>query len=117
VTQTTLRPEPRTTALSLIRTTALDHAARHDHDGEEPAPPNWDMCTALTAALEHWRAAGTLTEGALLLTEWLAVELGSYLFQQLGQDKARFEQWLLDFGDQVCQSQPHGHGDPHGHRR
>lgn len=109
MTETTLRPEPRTTALSLIRTTALDHVARHDHSGHEPPPPNWEMYNNLTSALECWHAAGTLREDSLLLAEWLAVELSSCLFQQLGQDKARLDQWLLEFGDQVCQSQTHKH--------
>lgn len=67
------------------------------------------MYNTLTSALEHWRTADTLKVDALLLAEWLAVELGSHLFQQLGQDKARFDQWLLEFGDQVCQSQTHEH--------
>ncbi|MFF4607798.1 hypothetical protein ACFY12_34295 [Streptomyces sp. NPDC001339] len=107
--ETTTRPEPRTTALSLIRTTALDEVARREHSGDAPPPANWEMYNGLTATLGNWHAADTLREDSLLLTEWLAVEFCGYLFQQLNQDRARLDRWLRDFGDQVCQSQQHEH--------
>ncbi|MER6540484.1 hypothetical protein ABT215_43420 [Streptomyces sp900105755] len=88
MTETTIRPEPRTTAYSLIRAVALDHAAR-DHRGDEPPPPNLGMYNDLTSVLERWRAAGTLREDSLLLAEWLAVELCGYLYGRLNQDRDR----------------------------
>ncbi|MEU1500545.1 hypothetical protein [Streptomyces sp. NPDC005732] len=108
MTEITIRPEPRTTALTLIRTTALDHAAPGRRD-DEPPLPNQQMYDGLTSALESWRAAGTLRENALLLVEWLAVELCGYLYEHVGQDNGRFDRWLRDFGDEVCQSQTHPH--------
>ncbi|WP_146057517.1 hypothetical protein [Streptomyces sp. SM12] len=100
--------EPRTVAFQLIRTTALDEAARHTPGADAQPPANWEMHRSLTAALEGWQKnGGTLTE-SLLLTEWLAVELAAYLFQQL-RDQDRMERWLRDFGDEVCQVQQHGH--------
>lgn len=106
--ETTAPSEPRTVALSLIRTTALDEAARHAPVADGQPPANWEMHRSLTAALEGWQTDGTLRENSLLLTEWLAVDLVAYLSQQLG-DQARMERWLRDFGDQVCQVQQHGH--------
>ncbi|HBF78520.1 MAG TPA: hypothetical protein DD420_00850 [Streptomyces sp.] len=100
--------EPRTVALSLIRTTALDEAARHASGADGPPPANWEMHRSLTAALEGWQADGTLRENSLLLTESLAVDLVAHLSQQLG-DQASMERWLRDFGDQVCRVQQHGH--------
>lgn len=108
MTETTIRPEPRATALSVIRATALDHVAPRDRE-DEPSPPNRQMYDSLTSALESWRTAGTLREDSLLLSEWLAVELCGYLFERLGQDSGRFDRWLRDFGDEVCQSQTHPH--------
>ncbi|MET9127757.1 hypothetical protein [Streptomyces sp. NPDC004528] len=108
MTEITIRPEPRAAALTLIRTTALDHAAPGRGD-DEPPPPNREMYDGLTSALESWRAASTLREDSLLLVEWLAVELCSYLYEHLGQDNGRFDRWLRDFGDEVCQSQTHPH--------
>ncbi|MER6309454.1 hypothetical protein [Streptomyces sp. NPDC001657] len=106
--ETMTRPEPRTTALTLTRTTALDEAARHNPQGGVPAA-NWEMYDDLTATLEKWHAASTLREDSLLLTEWLAVELCASVFQQLNQDRNRLDHWLCDFGEQVCQSQQHEH--------
>lgn len=101
--------EPRTTAFSLIRTTALDHATRRDHREDEPPPPNREMYNDLTSVLQNWHAADTLREDSLLLAEWLAVELCGYLYGQLNQDRNRVDQWLREFGDQVCHSQMHAH--------
>ncbi|MER7694574.1 hypothetical protein [Streptomyces sp. NPDC097610] len=109
MTETTIRPEPRTTAFSLIRATALDHATRRDHREDEPPPPNREMYNDLTSVLENWHAADTLREDSLLLAEWLAVELCGYLYGQPNQDRARLDQWLREFGDQVCHSQMHAH--------
>jgi hypothetical protein len=105
--QITTRPEPRKVALSLVRAIALDMAA-YRSPGYGPEEPNWEMHNDLTATLKGWHTAGTLREDALLLTEWLAVDLCAYLFQQIG-DGARLETWLRDFGDQVCQVQQHAH--------
>ena len=108
MTETAAPPTPRTTALTLIRTTALDEAARHGQGQDGPAA-NWDMYHGLTATLEKWRAAGTLREDSLLLTEWLAVELCASIFQQFNRDRNRLDHWMRDFGDQVCRSQQHEH--------
>ncbi|MCX4581168.1 hypothetical protein OHB41_50370 [Streptomyces sp. NBC_01571] len=108
MTEITIRPEPRTTALTLIRATALDHVAPGSRD-DEPPLPNRQMYDDLTSALQSWRAAGTLREDSLLLVEWLAVELCGYLHESLDQDNSRFDRWLRDFGDEVCQSQTHPH--------
>ncbi|CAL9279181.1 hypothetical protein ABZ568_25900 [Streptomyces olindensis] len=105
--ETAIRPEPRGTAFSLIRATALDLAAHRDGEGQPPA--NWEMYDSLTAALKCWHAADCLREDSLLLTEWLACELIAYLYQQLGQDRDRLEAWLRDHGDQVSQAQQHAH--------
>ncbi|MEU6350138.1 hypothetical protein ABZ896_12505 [Streptomyces sp. NPDC047072] len=67
------------------------------------------MYGVLTAALESWRAVGTLREDSLILIEWLATEWCGYRLQQVRQDRGRFERWLRDFGDQVCQQQRHAH--------
>ncbi|MEU5632265.1 hypothetical protein ACH47C_24160 [Streptomyces rishiriensis] len=109
MTETTIRLEPRTTAFSLIRTAALDHATRRDHREDEPPPPNREMYTDLTSVLQNWHAAHTLREDSLLLAEWLAVELCGYLYGQLNQDRDQLDQWLREFGDQVCHSQMHAH--------
>ncbi|MEU6462233.1 hypothetical protein [Streptomyces sp. NPDC046976] len=66
------------------------------------------MHRSLTDSLESWQADGTLHENSLRLTEWLAVDLTAYLLQQLG-NRARVEQWLRDFGDQVSRAQQHDH--------
>jgi hypothetical protein len=103
--------DPRTAAFTLLHTTALDAAAHHqngDDEGGQP-PANSEMYHQLTATLEHWQAAGTLREDALALTEWLATELCAYLLHQLNQDKRRFERWLTEHGDRVCQAQQHPH--------
>lgn len=105
---TTSAPSPRTVALSLIKATALGEAARRVPGEDGSALANWEMRHGLTATLESWQTDGTLREDALVLTEWLAVELCVYLVQQLG-DQDRMERWLRDFGDQVCQTQQHGH--------
>ncbi|MCC9707373.1 hypothetical protein E4N62_20060 [Streptomyces sp. MNU76] len=105
--ETTIRPEPRDTAFSLIRATALDVAAHHDGEGQPLA--NWEMYNSLTAALKCWHAADCLREDSLLLTEWLACELIAYVYQQLGQDRDRLDNWLRDHGDQVSQAQQHAH--------
>ncbi|MEV7282892.1 hypothetical protein [Streptomyces sp. NPDC093111] len=104
---TVVRPEPRAVALSLVRVNALDHAASSS-PAHGPAEPNWEMHRRLTRVLERWQADGTLREDALLLTEWLAVDLVAGLSEQF-RDPARMERWLLDFGDQVSQGQQHAH--------
>ncbi|WP_329292862.1 hypothetical protein [Streptomyces sp. NBC_01455] len=68
MTEITIRPEPRTSALTLIRATALDHVAPGGRD-DEPPLPNRQMYDDLTSALESWRAAGTLREDSLLLAK------------------------------------------------
>ncbi|MGW1291207.1 hypothetical protein ACWD4N_48745 [Streptomyces sp. NPDC002586] len=102
-------PNPRDTGFALIRMTAQGEAARRAQGGGGPPPADAEMYGALTGALEAWRAAGSLREDALLLTEWLATEWCAYRLQQLGQDHDRFDQWLRDFGDQVSQQQRHAH--------
>jgi hypothetical protein len=93
----------------LIRTAALDRATRRDHREDEPPLLNREMYNDLTSVLENWRAADTLREDSLLLAEWLAVELCGYLYGQFNQDTGQLDQWLREFGDQVCQSQMHAH--------
>ncbi|MFD8725635.1 hypothetical protein ACFV2H_48790 [Streptomyces sp. NPDC059629] len=109
MTETSIRPTPRTTAFALIKTTALDHVAHCNHSEDEPPPPNREMYNDLTSVLENWHAADTLREDSLLLAEWLAVELCGYLYGQLNQDRGQLDQWLREFGDQVCRSQMHAH--------
>ncbi|MFF8919520.1 hypothetical protein ACF08M_41115 [Streptomyces sp. NPDC015032] len=96
---------PGAFALSLIRTTALDEAAR---GADGPPLANWEPHRTLTQALEGWRKDGTLRESSLLLVEWLASELCAYAATRFG-DRARTERWLRDFGDQVCRVQQHAH--------
>ncbi|MFF9594223.1 hypothetical protein ACF1FX_34460 [Streptomyces sp. NPDC014646] len=96
---------PDAFALSLIRTTALDEAAR---GADGPPPANWEMHRTLTQALEGWRKDGTLRESSLLLVEWLASELCAYVAGRAG-GRARVERWLRDFGDEVCRVQQHAH--------
>ncbi|MEV8101736.1 hypothetical protein [Streptomyces sp. NPDC088135] len=102
------RIAPGAFALSLIRATALDEAARHAPGTDGPPPVNWEMHRTLTQMLESWRKGGTLRESSLLLVEWLASELCAYVVGQVG-DRARVEQWLEDFGDEVCRAQQHAH--------
>ncbi|MFI9630863.1 hypothetical protein [Streptomyces sp. NPDC052042] len=81
------RPTGRTTgafALSLIRTTALDEAARHAPGADGPPPANWELHRALTETLESWQEDGTLRESSLLLVEWLIAELCAYVAGQVG---------------------------------
>ncbi|MFD1275852.1 hypothetical protein ACFQ51_42205 [Streptomyces kaempferi] len=47
MTEITIRPEPRTTALTLIRETALDHVAPGGRD-DEPPLPNRHLALVLT---------------------------------------------------------------------
>lgn len=98
---------PRAVAYSLVGTCALDETARQTAEGDSP-PPNWEMYRSLTAALESWHKGGTLRQNSLVLTEWLAVDLAAYLYQQIG-DRVGLQQWLLEFGDQVCRAQQHDH--------
>ncbi|WP_018569641.1 hypothetical protein [Streptomyces sp. PsTaAH-124] len=107
--ETTVEPRPGVVALSLIRTIALDEAAHSAAGSREQAPPNWSVYRDLTERLETWKAAGTLRENGLLTVEWLAVDLIAYRFQALGENKGKLDQWLNDFGDQVCRSQRHAH--------
>ncbi|MFJ1839901.1 hypothetical protein ACIOJ9_39330 [Streptomyces sp. NPDC088175] len=102
------RITPGAVALGLIRTTALDEAARHAPGAGGPPPANWEMYRALTGTLESWQRDGRLREESVLLAEWLAVELGAYVAAQVG-DQVRVERWLRDFGDQVCRVQRHAH--------
>ncbi|MFF3735330.1 hypothetical protein ACFYXM_34955 [Streptomyces sp. NPDC002476] len=102
------RLTPGTYALSLIRTTALDEAARHAPGADGPPPANWELHRTLTQTLESWRKGGTLRESSLLLVEWLASELCAYAAARFG-DQARMERWLRDFGDEVCRVQQHTH--------
>ncbi|MFD7533786.1 hypothetical protein ACFV8E_40320 [Streptomyces sp. NPDC059849] len=99
---------PGAVALGLIRTTALDEAARHAPGAGGPPPANWEMHRALTSALESWQKGGRLREESVLLAECLAVELSAYVATQVG-DQDRVDRWLRDFGDQVCQVQQHAH--------
>ncbi|MFF4667876.1 hypothetical protein [Streptomyces sp. NPDC001282] len=75
---------PGAFALSLIRTTALDEAARHAPGADGPPPANWEIHRALTDMLESQREDGTLRESSLLLVEWLASELCGYVARQVG---------------------------------
>ncbi|MES9512235.1 hypothetical protein ABWJ92_38730 [Streptomyces sp. NPDC000609] len=99
---------PGAVALGLIRTTALDEAARHAPGAGGPPPANWEMHRGLTDALESWQEDGRLREESVLLAEWLAVELSAYVAAQVG-DRTRMESWLRRFGTQVRRAQRHAH--------
>ena len=107
--EVTASSTPRSAAFSMIRTVSLDEAAHRGRGEQGSPPPNWAMYEELTASLEGWEKDGALRENSLRLVEWLAVELACYLSLQLGRDQERVEQWLREFGDQVCRAQQHPH--------
>ncbi|MGW2184123.1 hypothetical protein ACWCXX_40505 [Streptomyces sp. NPDC001732] len=78
------RKTPGAFALSLIRTTALDEAARHAPGADGPPSANWELHRTLTETLESRQEDGTLRESSLLLVEWLIAELCAYVAGQVG---------------------------------
>ncbi|OIV39345.1 hypothetical protein BIV57_00415 [Mangrovactinospora gilvigrisea] len=101
-------PAPHALACDLIRTTALDAAARH-RSGEADTAELSELRARVTDALEAWQAAGTLQRDVLVLVGRLAIALCSTAFEQYNWDAARFERWLCTFGDLVCADQQHPH--------
>ena len=102
--------EPRDAAYALIRSAALGEAL---HRGEGPPPADTAMFDRLTASLLHWETEETLRVEGLSLIEWLATDLGAYLHEQCGRDRARVDEWLVDHGDRASQAQqrhPHPAG-------
>jgi hypothetical protein len=51
--ETTAVSTPHATAITLIRTTALDEVAHHGADGDGPPAANWDMFDSLTATMKN----------------------------------------------------------------
>jgi hypothetical protein len=107
--ETTAESHPRNAAFTLLRMTAQAEATHHAASGEGQPPPDLEMYSALTAALETWQGLGTLRPHTLVLIEWLATEWAAYRTHILGQDQDRFDSWLGKFGDEVSLSQRHPH--------
>ncbi|WP_405194466.1 hypothetical protein [Streptomyces anulatus] len=101
-----MKMKPRAVAMDLIRTTALDGAAYRARGGQDAPSANWGMLDRLTAALTAWQEESALREKALLLIEWLAVEMAGYTVSMLGDEAGS---WLAEFGDEVRREQRHDH--------